>query len=266
MYFVSKFAKKNITVALSGDGGDEVFGGYSKYKAQDFIENYSYLKFISGLGKKLFKKDSSYFKLLSSFDESFYSRQFIFGSGSFLAGEVSNLVKDYSFSTDEIFSEAKEYDSFFKQKDNINRSLHLDCKIQLPDWYLVKGDRATMSNSLEMRNPLLDKNLAEFVFSLGGSWKIRNGEKKYLLKKLAIRYVDEDIIYREKKGFGVPLGDWIKSELKDLFDEFLFIDNGFFDLDYVRRIYEEHLEGRVNNEFKLLRILGFNYWYRKYFI
>jgi len=265
LYFISKFAKKNITVALSGDGGDEVFGGYSKYKAQDFIEKYSYLRFISGLGKKLFKNDSSYFKLLSSFDESFYSRQFIFGSGSFLADEVLNLVKDYSYSTDEIFSEAKEYDSLFKQKDNINRSMYLDCKIQLPDWYLVKGDRATMSNSLEMRNPLLDKNLAEFAFSLEGNWKIRNGEQKYLLKKLASKYVDRDIIYREKKGFGVPLGDWIKSELKDLFDDFLFIDNGFFDLDYVRKIYDEHLDGRVDNEFKLLRILGFNYWYRKYY-
>ncbi len=169
LYFVSKFAKKNITVALSGDGGDEVFGGYSKYKAQDFIEKYNYLKFISGLGKKLFKKDSSYFKLLSSFDESFYSRQFIFGSGSFLANEVSALMKDYSYTADEIFSEAKEYDSLFKQKDNINRSLYLDCKIQLPDWYLVKGDRATMANSLEMRNPLLDKELAEFAFSLNGN-------------------------------------------------------------------------------------------------
>ncbi len=265
LYFVSKFAKKSITVALSGDGGDEVFGGYSKYKAQDFIEKYSYLKFISGLGKKFFKKDSSYFKLLSSFDESFYSRQFIFGSGSFLADEVSNLVKDYSFSTDEVFSEAKEYDLLFKQKDNINRSLYLDCKIQLPDWYLVKGDRATMSNSLEMRNPLLDKNLAEFAFSLKGNWKIKNGEQKYLLKKLASKYVDEDIIYREKKGFGVPLGDWIRNELKDLFDQYLFIDNGFFDLDYVKKLYNEHLEGRVANEFKLLRILGFNYWYKKYY-
>ena len=265
LYFVSKFAKKNITVALSGDGGDEIFGGYSKYKAQDFIEKYSYLKFISGLGKKLFKKDSSYFKLLDSFDESFYSRQFIFGSGSFLDDEVSNLIKNYSFSTDEIFSEAKEYDLLFKQKDNINRSLYLDCRVQLPDWYLVKGDRATMSNSLEMRNPLLDKNLAEFAFSLKENWKIKNGEQKYLLKKLVSRYIDEDIIYREKKGFGVPLGDWIKNELKDLFDEFLFIDNGFFDLEYVKKLYDEHLEGNVDNEFKLLRILGFNYWYRKYY-
>ena len=265
LYFVSKYAKKDITVVLSGDGGDEIFGGYSKYKAQDFIEKFNYLKFISGLAKKLFKNDSSYFKFLGSFDESFYSRQFIFGSGSFLADEVSDLVKDYSYTSDEIFSDAKEYDSLFKQKDNINRSLYLDCKIQLPDWYLVKGDRATMASSLEMRNPLLDKELAEFAFSLNGSWKIRDGEQKYLLKKLAAKYVDKDIIYREKKGFGVPLGDWIRNELKDLFDEYLFIDNGFFDLTYVKKIYDEHLDGKVDNEFKLLRIFGFNYWYKKYY-
>jgi len=266
LYFISKFAKNRITVALSGDGGDEIFGGYPKYKAQYFIEKFCYLKFVAELGKRIFKKDSSYYKLLSNFDQKFPSRQFIFGSGSFLPEEVKHLVKKKDFQMDKVFEEAFMYDCLFKQNDVINRSLYLDCKIQLPDWYLVKGDRATMSNSLEMRNPLLDKEMAEFTFSLDRTWKIRDNQQKYLLKKLASKYIDRDIIYRDKKGFGVPLDEWIRKELKSVFDEYLLLDFGFFDMEYINRLYREHLEGKRNNQFKLLRVFCFNYWYRKYFL
>jgi asparagine synthase (glutamine-hydrolysing) len=202
---------------------------------------------------------------LDSYDKEFLARQFIFGSGSFLPSEASKLIEGFSFKDEELFSEAASYEKKFKQEDTLNKSLFLDCKIQLPDWYLVKGDRATMAASLEMRNPLLDKELAEFVFSLSGSWKIKNLEQKYLLKKLASKYIDKDTIYRPKKGFGVPLDEWIRKELKNLFDEYLFIDNGFFNQSYVRAIYEAHQERRMNNEFKLLRIFSFNYWYKKYY-
>lgn len=266
LYFISKFARDKITVVLSGDGGDEIFGGYAKYKAQYFIEKFGYLKFVAELGKRIFKKDSSYYKLLSNFDQKFPSRQFIFGSGSFSPEEVKHLVKKKDFQMDKVFEEAFMYDCLFKQNDVINRSLYLDCKIQLPDWYLVKGDRATMSNSLEMRNPLLDKEMAEFTFSLDRTWKIRDNQQKYLLKKLASKYIDRDIIYRDKKGFGVPLDEWIRKELKSVFDKYLLLDFGFFDMEYINRLYREHLEGKRNNQFKLLRVFCFNYWYRKYFL
>ncbi len=264
LYFVSKFAKDKITVVLSGDGGDEIFGGYNKYKAQKFIEDFGFLGFLSELGGKLISKKSPYYKLLKSFGLDFSARQFIFGSGSFLPEEAEKLLKK-PIKLDLVFEEARKYENTFEQKDAINRSLFLDCKIQLPDWYLVKGDRATMATSLEMRNPLLDKDLAEFAFSLSGKWKIRNGEQKYVLKKLASKYFDQDLVYRKKSGFGVPLDKWIRRELKDLFQEFLFKDNGFFDLGYVKLIYDEHMTGKMDHRFKLLRIFNFNYWHRKYY-
>jgi len=242
-----------------------MFGGYLKYKAQDFIEKNKYLGLFLYFGKRLINKDNSYYKMLDSFNRSFYSRQFVFGSGGFTPDEANKLLINFSFNEAEIFEEASGYFNDFKQDDLINKSLYLDAKIQLPDWYLVKGDRATMSNSLEMRNPLLDKELAEFVFSLGGEWKIRNGEQKYILKKLSEKYFDKDIIYRKKSGFGVPLGDWIRKELKDVFEEYLFVDNGYFNLNSVKNLYDEHIRGKAKNEFKLLRIFGFNYWRRKYY-
>jgi asparagine synthase (glutamine-hydrolysing) len=159
----------------------------------------------------------------------------------------------------QIFSEAIDLSQEFKQNDIINKSLYLDCKILLPDWYLVKGDRATMCNSLEMRNPFLDKDLAEFLFSLSGKWKVRNGVTKYVLKKIAAQYIDPQIIYRPKGGFGVPLDKWIKTELKPLF-----MPSPFFNRAYVEKIFREHLSGQRDNQFLLLRIFNLNYFLNKY--
>lgn len=265
LFFISKFARDKITVVLSGDGGDELFGGYGKYKAQQFIEKYKYLNFIAGFGKNIFSKDSPYYKLLDSFGMDFHKRQFVFGSGSFLPSEASRLLKNCNIDLGVVFEEAEKYAKLFKQKDNVNKSLFLDCKIQLPDWYLVKGDRATMAASLEMRNPLLDKELAEFAFSLGGNWKIRKGEQKYILKRIAEKYIDKQIIYRRKSGFGVPLDKWIRNELRELFENFLFYENEYFNKEYIKEIYKEHMSGKFDHRFKLLRIFNFNYWLKEYY-
>lgn len=264
LYFVSKFAKDKATVVLSGDGGDELFGGYPKYRAQKLIEEYSYLSLLANIGKKMLSRNNPYYKLLAGFGLEFSGRQFIFGSGSFLPEEVEELLKK-PISLELVFAEARKYEKTFEQNDAINKSLFLDCKIQLPDWYLVKGDRATMATSLEMRNPLLDKDLAEFAFSLSGDWKIRNGEQKYILKKIARKYFDQDLVYRKKRGFGVPLDKWIRNELKDLFEKYLFIENGFFDQGYISKIYARHISGEEDNRFKLLRVFNFNYWHEKYY-
>jgi asparagine synthase (glutamine-hydrolysing) len=264
LYFLAKYAKEKIVVALSGDGGDEVFGGYPKYRAQHFIEKFNYLGGLAKVAAPLAGPGHKYAKLFKAFGMDFPERQFIFGSGGFIPGDAARLLNRDSIDTGKVFEEASGYAGLFGQKDVINKSLYLDCKIQLPDWYLVKGDRATMAASLEMRNPLLDKELAEFAFSLGGRWKIHGGEEKYILKKLAAGQVDRDIIYRPKKGFGVPLEKWIRCELKDLFADYLFRENQYFDGAFVRELYEEHMSGKVDRSFYLLRIFNFNYWLGKY--
>lgn len=265
LYFLSKIARKDITVVLSGDGGDEIFGGYTKYRAQSLIERYKFLKRVSGYVEPFFSEDSPYLKFARGFDMPFEQRQFIFGSGSFFETEVSKLLsKDLNMG--HVFEDATRYWLEFIQNDPINASLYLDCKIQLPDWYLVKGDRATMANSQEMRNPMLDKALAEFMFSLPGEWKVRRGETKYLAKKLAAKYFDNEFVYRAKKGFAAPMDRWIRQELNEVFTEYLFKDLGYFNLDYVRTLYTDHMEGRFNNQFKLLRIMNFNYFMDRWFL
>lgn len=261
LYFVSKHARDKITVALSGDGGDEVFGGYPKYRAQRFIERFRFLSPIAGLAKAF--ASGPYRKLLDGFSMDFAARQFVFGSGGFRVPEARKLLKGRMPEVAVIFEEASRCAAAFQQRDPVNKSLYLDCRIQLPDWYLVKSDRATMAASLEMRNPLLDKDLAEFAFSLSGDWKIRRGEQKFLLKKLASRYVSGDVIYRSKRGFGLPLDRWIRRELKPVCDDLLNARNDYFDPRVVAGLYEAHLAGG-RKEFELLRILNFNFFLRKY--
>lgn len=264
LYFLSKFSKSKISVALSGDGGDELFGGYPKYQANNLAEKYQLLSILANGGKNFFPSDSAYYKFLAGFNLPFPVRQFIWGSGGFLVSEAENLLKHSSFNLNNIFAEAWKIDKSYPIKDNVNRGLFLDARIQLPDGYLTKTDRATMAASLEARSPFLDKGLAEWSWSLEGSWKIKGRENKYILKKLAEKYLDKAIIYRPKRGFGVPLDHWIRNELKDLFSQYLFLDLGFFQKDYIEKIYREHLAGQADHQFKLLRIFIFNYFYKKY--
>lgn len=263
LYYVSKFAREKITVVLSGDGGDELFGGYEKYRAQQFIERFRGFKPLADLLKPMFPRGGPYYKLLDSFGLDFAARQFLFGGGGFLVEDARELLNQGLPDTGLVFEEAIRYAGMFRQKDVVNKSLYLDCRVQLPDWYLVKGDRATMAASLEMRNPLLDKDLAEFAFSLNGSWKIRGRESKYILKRLAAKYVGHEPVYRSKKGFGLPLEAWIRSELRQLFGDYLRIENDYFDLRYMMELYEEHMAGG-NHMFELLRILNFNFFLKKY--
>lgn len=265
LFYLSKMAKQKITVALGGDGGDEIFGGYPKYQAQQLIEKYRHLKFLALIAKNLVFKNSRLYKFFSGFEMEFHQRQFVFGSGGFMPGEMGKIVKMGNLNPEEIFQEAENYAQIFKSKDAINKSLFLDCKMQIPDWYMVKTDRATMANSLEMRSPFLDKNLAEFIFSLPGSYKIKNGRGKWILKKLTEKYFGREFAYRKKRGFGVPMANWIRNELKDVFEEFLFVKNGYFNVDSIHGLYQGHISGKTDNSFKLLRIFMFNYWFEKYY-
>ncbi|MFA7256073.1 MAG: asparagine synthase (glutamine-hydrolyzing) [Kiritimatiellales bacterium] len=262
LYFLSKQAKQDFTVTLSGDGGDEVFGGYTKYKVQYLIEKLSLLKFLIPALSRLPLKGNIE-KLLNSFHLPLAQRQFILGSGSFLSKEASEILLS-SFPPEKVFEDAVSHLASFNSDDVINSCLFLDCKIQLPDWYLVKGDRATMANSQEMRTPLLDKNLTEYLFSLPGNYKVRNGEAKYLEKKLLAKEFPREFVNRRKRGFGVPLDSWIKNELKEVFNEYLFEDHGYFNMKYVKQLHDEHLAGRKNNQFKLLRIFTVNHFLNKW--
>lgn len=278
-YFISKFAAKHVKVVLSGDGGDELFGGYPKYNAQIVAERIhnvlprSAISMIDRIGSPILRampltggKRDNLTKFISTMKYDFSARNFLWGSGSFLPEEIVQLLDLDNLDVRAVFQDAIACEQGFNQDDILNKALYLDCKIQLPDWYLTKTDRASMANSLEMRNPFLDKALAEFAFSIPGRYKIKDGQNKYLLKKLASNYVPRTVIYREKRGFGVPLNHWIRGGLKELFFDGLNgeVSRAFFNKDYLMSIWNDHISEKEDNSFKLLRIINFVYFCNSY--
>ncbi len=254
LHFVARFARERITVVLSGDGGDELFGGYGKHRVQRLLEATGPFGALGARAGALLRRgDRGWAKLADTAPLPFPARQFLFQSGGPLWSELPKWMPNYRFSVEEVFAEAIAWDRKFPRGDAINRSLYLDCRLQLPDWYLVKGDRATMATSLEMRNPLLDKALAEFAFSIPGRLKIQGRETKALLKHLAERRVDREVVRRPKKGFVVPLAEWIRGELRGAFEDLVARDNGFLDRGYVGRLLDAHEQGLTDYRTELLR-------------
>jgi asparagine synthase (glutamine-hydrolysing) len=243
---VSKFARKHVTVSLSGDGGDELFMGYGAYRWADRLEN----PFIKNSRKPLF-----------------WSSQFL--SNKFKrAGWLLNY-KDYQNITSHIFSQ-EQY--LFGEKDlkhylinetfdfhNLNytpttkrtltpreKQACWDIQYYLRDDLLVKVDRATMRYSLESRVPILDNDIINYAINIDQSLKYKNGESKYILKKVLYKYLPKELFNRPKRGFSIPLNDWMKGRLRYLIDKYLspVVINRY---DIVASLYVEELKKRYFN-------------------
>lgn len=263
--FIAKQTRKKVTVALSGDGGDELFGGYPKYNAQQLFNNkilFSILR-AGKSGEKLIDilpmdpvRKNIYKKLFSGVDMKSYSRHFVWGSGGFTFPELDKLLKNKKrVNEDEVFSESKDFFESFRQKDLGNRILFLDAMIQLPDWYLVKADRGSMSQSLEVRSPFLDVDLAEFVMALPSKYKYSMNKNKILLKKIAKEYLPREIIDRKKMGFGLPLNKWLTDNFKEEVEKSLaLLPEEMFNKDYVLSLWQGLRSGKADNGTKIWRL------------
>jgi len=209
--YLSEYVAKDYKVALSGDGGDEIFGGYIKYLVQEYIEKIPCWLRLR-IAKQLNKSNSCNFKRLASgLMNSFCERQFIFGSGGFLPeGLEAVLAPDFSYKKKQLFEDVCNAPALFPNEP-YRQSMYLDTLFQLPDWYLYKADRSTMLNGLELRSPLLDHRLAELSFSAPlSNHRLFLYQKKLLKKKLA-KKVSRNLVYRKKLGFAVNLDSIISS-------------------------------------------------------
>lgn len=282
-YYVSKISKDYVSVALNGDGGDELFAGYERYQAMVYSELFNRLpklwkdsisslfiknipesidarklprkirRFFEGASLPLYKR---YIKWIGVFEDELKTKIY---SSDFL-----NTV--YKFNPEEFF---KDY--FSNSSHNlglVDKLLKLDTLTYLPNDLLVKVDIASMANALEARSPFLDHRLMEFVVSLPSDFKLRNFRKKYILKKIATKIIPKENIYRTKQGFGVPIGQWFRTDLKDfLCDNLLspiFIKRGYFKPEVIRETVQLHLSGRKDYSFLLWTLLMFEAWHRKF--
>ncbi len=280
-YYVSKIAKQNVTVALSGDGGDENFAGYEKYYIDD-IENRvrrriprtirkSILPYLSQMlskgnhaffqkGKTLlnslsYESDYGFFLTNTEFDDQLWK--------DLVNDDTKRQIGDYNpFSVTEYYYNKADTD------DHLSRILYTDLKTYLPGDILVKVDRMSMANSLEVRSPILDHKVIEFAANIPPRLKYNNGEKKYILKQSFKQILPKEIMYRRKMGFSVPLAKWFREELKAFASSNLLSTdagvNNFFRKEIIMKIWNLHQARTRNYGTILWSLLMFELWYGKF--
>lgn len=270
-YYVAKKAKEYVKVALSGDGGDELFGGYNWYtwviKAQSMKNRFGFLsKLISTKAKRIpFDFKGKNFLSILNYDAltQFIKRTFIFNSS-----ERERLInKQISNKMELLLPERKIVETFNSIDSNlITKMQNVDFNFYLPYDGLVKVDRASMLSSLEVRPPYLDKEIIKFAFSLPEEYKIRGGVKKYLLKKVAKKILPPRFPLERKQGFCIPLQEWMNGRIGNILVDSLADKRlcDFIDLNYVRSLLKTHRSGKKDNGAKLWSILMFSLWVRNY--
>jgi asparagine synthase (glutamine-hydrolysing) len=275
-YLVSKKTKDFVKVALTGDGGDEVFGGYNKYYMGKLNQNYTaiipqkiHTNSIQLLDKLLTTKEDSRgirFKikrLLKSinYDGNFYYNIISLG---FTDDEVKSILNSVFYNANSL--------KYFKDKIILkNNSLSdfraIDKHLSLEGDMLVKVDRTSMLASLECRAPFLNKELWDFTNQLPDSYLIKGWDKKHILKEAFEDYFPKNFLNKSKKGFGVPVGDWLRSELR--IELLSYIDKGFitkqniFDFEAISKLVLNHLHSRVDNTFRVWTFFCFQKWYKE---
>jgi len=275
-YYVSKVARQNVTVALSGDGGDESFAGYEKYsidRYENLVRQWTprlLLDSVSSLAS-LFPTVTSLKKLNSLSNsakltpaEGFYvTNTFATDEqlASLLSKNLSKQVQGYDPSY-----HLKRYYNSANGPDHIAKILYTDLKLYLPGDILVKVDRMSMANSLEVRSPLLDHKVIELAARIPSSLKLHRGHKKYILKNTFAKILPEDMLTRKKHGFDVPLNNWFRHELKEMAETSLFHNDAmqeFFQIPTIKKIWDQHQSGRNQHGTLLWTLFIFSLWMEK---
>jgi asparagine synthase (glutamine-hydrolysing) len=273
-YYLSKLAKAHITVALGGDGGDEIFAGYDRYVANKIRKYFYVFSVFSPLFKHLpestCKRGMS--KRLKRFAESLNLSEY-----RAYAGFVDIFTEAYrnSLYTDELSHNLRSLDSYeyilstynlSGVDDFIDATLYVDTKTYLPNDLLVKADVASMANALEVRSPFLDHRLVEFAAQIPPQFKLKGIVGKYILKKSLTKLLPKQILYRPKSGFGVPVGEWFRKELREytyniLLDE-ISIKRGYFRKESVEGLLKEHCNGKFDHGQRIWSLLILELWHR----
>lgn len=279
---VSKLAREQVTVALSADAGDEVFGGYRKYTMA--LDLYRKLSLIPSSFRKLSGHvlenipDGLLEKLSGTAALSLKKKRISSGlrKGSFSILDIMDeyLSQSYSpiqleellnFSPRKGLEMAAHAEGLDTSVSDLEKMMALDYKTYLPDDILVKVDRAGMSVSLEGREPLIDSRLIDFVAQLPAEFKIKNGSKKFILKDIVHSLVPKELMDRPKMGFGVPVADWLRSDLSSYADSFMTdtaFEHGLFKKEGVRKIINEFKAGNRNYNSLYWFLLMFQMWHK----
>src|SRR5579859_938206 len=282
-FLLSCFARTEIKVALSGEGSDELFGGYPTYLGARLAEYY--LRLPRFLRRQFFDRMKNFLPVSSTaVPKGLFLRRFLSHAernpaerheiwfGMFSPAELNQLFapgwKGPEPASSRIFAPLARVLEGVRFDATLAEMLYLDFRLYLEDNLLVKIDRASMACSLELRTPFLDHRLMEFAAGLPASLKVRRFELKYLLKRAVEKWLPHKIVYRQKRGFSVPISRWMRKELRPWLDETLDEDKlkreGLFNAPFVRRLLEEHWAGRADHRKTLWTLFNFQLWFDRW--
>jgi asparagine synthase (glutamine-hydrolysing) len=277
-YYVSCMARKHVTVALSGDGGDEIFAGYDRYginlrrqifeRIPRWARTWYREQVYPRLPQDMYGKKFSYNISLPWRERYVDSISFVPAferDMPLLSSEFRDILRTGGNPENVMY----RYFDQAPAKDPISQMLYVDTKTNMVADILTKVDRMSMATSLEVRVPILDHLFVEWATGLPAEWKLRGGQQKYILRKLAERVgVPREVLYRPKQGFALPLVHWIRHELKDLILSVLLdpktLQRGYFNADGVRQLLDEHFRERRNHSSRIWRLLIFELWHRNF--
>jgi asparagine synthase (glutamine-hydrolysing) len=282
-YLMSKFARSEIKVALSGEGGDELFGGYPTYLGARLAQKY--LRLPRFLRRQVLERARHLLPVSSgAVPLGLYLRRFFAHAerdpaerhqiwfGMFSPDELDRLfAPDWqgpSPASSAIFAPLERILEGARFDEPLSEMLYLDFRMYLEDNLLVKIDRASMACSLELRTPFLDHRLVEFAAGLPAALKVRGFELKSILKKAVEPWLPRKIVYRQKRGFSVPIARWMREELRPLVEESLSEEKlrrqGIFNAVFVRQLLAEHWSGRADHRKALWTLLSFQLWHERW--
>jgi len=280
-YLLSRFTRKHVTVALGGDGGDELFAGYPMYAGHRWAEFYR--RFPTPLRTGVFEPLVRLLPVKTkNLSLDYKALRFVTGAkydpvarhhiwfGSFTPGEQEQLLTAEALrETDsDIYREARTMVEECDNDDTVTRMQSLDTRLYLAEDILTKVDRASMAVSLEVRAPFLDPRVAEYAASLPSNYKLRGHKTKYILKRAVQDLLPRFVTRRGKKGFGVPVAEWLKFKLRPLARDLLSPERvrraGVFNPEYVSRLQDEHERGVANHRKLLWTLLMFELWHESF--
>lgn len=279
LYYVSRLAKDYVKVLLSGEGGDEAFAGYQNYRNIVWLERLkACLGPFNGIASKLvallghhdtFNRLTKYGPLLTiALKDYYYSR-------------TSNPFRFFNDNVEELYSEefiyevnknnstdtTKKYFTYLSQVNCLNQMLYVDTKTWLPDDLLIKADKITMANSIELRVPFLDHKVLEFAASLPPDYKLKGFETKHILKKAFHKSVPDEILYRKKTGFPVPYESWIVNDFKEsvygILMEQRTLKRGYFQEKTIARLINDNLLSKKYSK-EIFSLIVFELWHRTF--
>lgn len=272
-HMVAKLARQHVKMVLTGEGGDELFAGYARYVGNQYHGLFRPLPSFAG---KWMRKSADLLpgkrrakialNALTQRDEATrLSNWFPMLSDDAKAELMSDSLRSFDQPTSTLFAEHLDR---CDATEPLDRMLHADCNLWLPDYLLLRGDKLTMANSLEARVPLLDHHLMEFAAALPTNMKLRGKTRKYLLKKVAARYLPDEIIHRRKQGFPIPIDVWMRNEAKSMVHDLLAPDivqrRGLFNPVTVEKLLSRHQSGTHDYATELWGLMSVEMWLQRF--